>query len=141
MSQFDRIHNRLRSEAATGPFYDVSYSSGDLTVSTTEVSPGSVQAWPELSTFDTPIRNRREDRLERTRWMWRLKVSFQSEVNLEGFEDRMCEQIPIILRDEANNLQQVRLLLQGTEQNRPPQQGSSEPHEVVFTFAAVQTPN
>lgn len=143
VSQADRIHARLYSEAETGPFHPVSYDkdSKAQTVAVLEaVQPAEIIVAEVNTSFGTPRRNRRTDRLERLTWRWSVRCSFNQQVSTEEFEKRLIQQNILLARDDTNDLAQVSLKLQASDPFHPPQQSPSTGTVVTFQFEAELSP-
>lgn len=142
-SNKERIQQRLIAEAATGPFHAVSTDPDTKNISVdtvTAVAPASAIAQEESTSFGTPRRHRRTERLERRSWRWALACTFNQEVTTEAFEKRLIATSIILPRDVVNDLEQVTLKLLGAVPQHPPQQSPRQGTAVTFTFEAELAP-
>jgi len=126
-------------EASAFPM--VSYVNRRMAISDTAGSPSSVVAHQESSEFGAS-RHKRDFRLERTDWRWRLELTFKGEVALGQFERRLIESPPRVLRDRsAGRDQQVTLLLTGSVVQSPPEGQPAGGTRVTYRFNAQLTPS
>lgn len=145
VSQDERIQRQLIAEAATGPFHPVTYDKNtkQKTVDLDpleEVNPSESYAQAISTSFGVASRNRRTDRRERKVWRWHLACRFPQEVSIEEFEKRLLKNIPLLARDQDNDLAQVKLILQSADPFHPPQQHPNTGTQVVFVFDAELSP-
>lgn len=135
-----RIQNKLIEEAKAGPFYAVSYDATTRVASAdpnTVIAPSSAVA-NEISAQFGEGQNHRTFQIDRENWLFQLKVGFDQEVVLEGFENRMLTPVKLA-RDTANQLdQQATLVLVAVDYQHPTQQANNGTF-AVYTFAARLT--
>lgn len=143
VSNYQRIQQRLHTEATTGPFYAIT-TDVETKLKTVDdsvaIAPASVIAEEDTTSFGTPIRNRRENRSERRNWRWRVACRFNQEVTAEAIEKRLISTNIILPRDSVNDLEQVTLKLLEADPFHPPQQSPSTGTQVTFTFEAELSP-
>ena len=142
-SNYQRIQQRLHTEATAGPFYalatnvETKLKTIDDTVA---IVPASVIAEEASSAFGKPSRNRRENRSERRSWRWQVACRFNQEVTVEAAEKRLIAANILLPRDATNDLEQVTLKLLDADPFHPPQQSPSTGTQVTFTFEAELSP-
>lgn len=143
VSNYQRIQQRLHTEATTGPFYAIA-TDVETKLKTVDdsaaIPPASVIAEESLSTFSAPIRNRRTNRAERRSWRWQVACRFNQEVTVEAAEKRLIAANIVLPRDDSNDLEQVTLKLLDADPFHPPQQNPSTGTRVTFTFEAELSP-
>ena len=142
-SNYQRIQQRLHTEAAAGPFYAVA-TNVETKLKTVDdsvaITPASVIAEEASSAFGTPSLNRRTNRSERRSWRWQVACRFNQEVTVEAISKRLIASNIILPRDAANDLEQVTLKLLDADPFHPPQQNPSTGTQVTFTFEAELSP-
>lgn len=142
-SNYQRIQRRLHGDVALGPFYAIT-TDVETKLKTVddsvEITPASVIAEEDSTTFGTPIRNRRTNRSERRNWRWRVACRFNQDVTIEAAEKRLIATNIILPRDDINDLEQVTLKLLEADPFHPPQQSPSTGTQVTFTFEAELSP-
>lgn len=143
VSNYQRIQQRLHTEATTGPFYAIS-TDAETKLKTVDdsvaITPASVIAEESSTAFGTPSRNRRTNRSERRNWRWQVACRFNQEVTVEAAEKRLIASNIILPRDATNDLEQVTLKLLEADPFHPPQQSPSTGTQVTFTFEAELSP-
>jgi len=143
VSNYQRIQQRLYTEATTGPFYAIA-TNVETKLKTVDdssaIPPASVHAEESVASFGRPSRNRRENRSERRTWRWQVACRFNQEVTIEAAEKRLIATNIILPRDDTNDLEQVTLKLLDADPFHPPQQNPSTGTQVTFTFEAELSP-
>lgn len=142
-SNYERIQQRLLTEALAGPFYAISTDVETKLKSVDDavaIEPASVHAEEDTTSFGTPSRNRRTNRSERRNWRWQVACRFNQEVTTEAIEKRLIATNIILPRDSVNDLEQVTLKLLDADPFHPPQQNPSTGTQVTFTFEAELSP-
>ena len=138
------IHDLLVTTALATPskFVEATYP-GDppLLVAGSALVPSSAEANEVQVVFDIDERYGRGVRQIRTSWAWQLKLKFEREVILDGFEKALMVDPLVIARDTASGIdRQITLLLETSNPRHPPRGGPSNGTKVTYRFVAVQTP-
>lgn len=138
------IHDLLITTALEVPskFLEASYT-GDppLLVAGSALVPSSVEANEVQSVFGTDQRYGRDVKQIRTSWTWHLKLRFDREVILDGFEEALMADPLVIAHDPAGGIdRQITLLLENSDIKHPPRGGASNGTEATYRFVAMQTP-
>lgn len=147
MTEKTRIQNELISLAKAGDFYAVNYDPTtklalDIDPETDDkIVPASVLCNEIHSSFEMDTRNGRRHSLARNSWIFDLMIGFHQEVNLEFFENSLIDPTILIPADPANDLPQVRLLLDHVSPDHPQTQEAPKGTKAVLTFATLMSRN
>lgn len=137
-----RIQNALAALAAVADmFFPVTYnvSTGVATKGASAVEPVAVHTNELRSEFEDTRVSKSTFARERTSWLFNLVVSFNQEVTGEDFESAVSASPPYVARD-SDHSQQIRLLLQNSNYEHPPQQDPESGSRLTFTFEAQLSP-
>lgn len=139
----ERIQRLLVQLGHDGPYFRRTYEKSGLLKAIVsdenKVSPTTVIAQEEGSSFDEARLYRQSDRRERRRWRWTLQLAFAEEVSLEAFEESLCNDPPKLERD-AENVRQVRIALVSADYRHPPHQDPKNGTTATLRFEAELSP-
>lgn len=145
VSQRQRIQNRLLLEVEAGPFYLARFDSNLRTLSIhtgegDEVQPSRIYAEEVSSEIGVTRRDRTRYARERHSWTWELILEFSQAVSIEFFEKRIALKPPWLPPIPEREQEWVRLELQDSRYDHPPQQQPSTGTRATLTFDAVEGP-
>ena len=140
-----RIVNALRERAGLGMFLParIDPNTGAMQVLYSDydrIKPSYIGVDEINSLARRPLRNRQTERRERAAWNFELDLQFVQAASVEVFERDIASSVPVLARDAANDLQQVRLNWLDTRYEHPPSQNSSSGTRAIMTFEAVLSP-